>query len=82
MLPLVGWLALDRREGAFAVTIVYGFALMIALFSRADTFYWGAIMLPWYGVGYALLPRALYQLYGAIRGQRLGAMPPSPSTAA
>jgi hypothetical protein len=35
---------------------VWGYALMIGLFSRADTFYWGAIMLPWYFVGY-VLPR-------------------------
>ena len=82
MIPLVGWLALDGREGLFAALTVGGFALMIALFSRADTFYWGAIMLPWYGAGYALLPRAFYQLYGAIRGQRLGAIPPAPLTRA
>lgn len=75
MLPLVGWLAIGGREGVFAALAVYGFALMIALFSRADTFYWGGIMLPWYFVGYALLPRALVQLYGACLGQRRGEIP-------
>jgi len=76
MLPLVGWLALSGREGLFAILIVFGFGLMISLFSRADTFYWGAIMLPWYFVGYALLPRALVQVYGALRGERLGVIAP------
>jgi hypothetical protein len=76
MLPMVGWLAIGRREGAFAALAVGGMALMIALFSRADTFYWGGIMLPWYFVGYALLPRAFYQLFGALRGQPLGRIKP------
>ena len=35
---------------------------MLGVFSRADTFYWGGIMLPAYFVGFALLPRALWQL--------------------
>ena len=67
MLPLVGWLALPGRGGLFAVLFTGGLVVMISAFSRADTFYWGAIMLPWYFVGYALLPRALWQLAGAIR---------------
>lgn len=77
-LPLVGWLALGGREGIFANLLVWGYAIMIAIFSRADTFYWGAIMAPWYMVGYALLPRALVQLYWAIKGQRRGEVPPLP----
>ncbi|RVU06343.1 hypothetical protein EOE18_05835 [Novosphingobium umbonatum] len=80
MLPMVGWLALSGRDGLFAITAVGGYALMIALFSRADTFYWGAIMLPWYFAGYALIPRALTQLYGAMRGEQLAAIPPAPMT--
>ncbi|NBC35757.1 hypothetical protein GTZ99_04205 [Novosphingobium sp. FSY-8] len=75
-LPLLGWLAMDGRRGAFAILMVVGYAVMIAAFSRPDTFYWGAIMLPWYFAGFALVPRALVQIYGALRGQRLGVMPP------
>ena len=67
MLPLVGWLALPGRSGLFCAVFVGGLVLMISAFSRPDTFYWGAIMLPWYFVGYALLPRAFWQLWGAIR---------------
>jgi hypothetical protein len=28
-------------EGVFANLLVWGYAIMIAMFSRADTFYWG-----------------------------------------
>ncbi|HZU62402.1 MAG TPA: hypothetical protein VFF98_01865 [Novosphingobium sp.] len=69
MLPMVGWLALDGRRGAFCCLLVAGYAVMIAFFSRADTFYWGAIMLPWYFIGYVLLPRAVLQLWGVARGK-------------
>ena len=69
LLPLVGWCALDGRRGAFCGMLVVGYAVMIAAFSRPDTFYWGAMMLPWYFAGFALLPRALVQLAGAIRGR-------------
>jgi hypothetical protein len=79
MLPSVGWLALTGRSGLFSILLVAGYALMISLFSRPDTFYWGAIMLAWYFVGYALLPRALWQLYGAIR--RPAAPGPTPLAA-
>lgn len=78
MLPLVGWLAVGGREGLFTALAVGGFALMIGLFSRADTFYWGGIMLPWYYAGYALIPRALVQLYGALSGRVLGRIAPPP----
>ena len=67
MLPMVGWLALPGRSGLFAVLFTGGLVVMISAFSRADTFYWGAIMLPWYFIGFALLPRALWQLQAAVR---------------
>ena len=70
MLPLAGWLALPGRAGLFSIVLVAGYVVMISAFSRPDTFYWGAIMLPWYFVGWALLPRAAWQLTQAIRGKR------------
>lgn len=69
-LPLFGWLALDGRAGVFSALLWAGYAVMIGVFSRADTFYWGAIVLPAYYIGFALLPRAVMQLVGAIRGRR------------
>ncbi len=67
MLPLVGWMALPGRAGLFAVLLFAGYAVMISLFSRADTFYWGAIVMPAYFIGFPLLPRAFWQLSQAIR---------------
>lgn len=65
-LPMIGWLALDGRAGRFSAILVAGYAMILSTFSRPDTFYWGALMLPWYFVGYALVPRALAQWFGAI----------------
>lgn len=67
MLPLVGWLALPGRGGLFAILLTAGYVVVISAFSRADTFYWGAIMLPWYFAGWALLPRACCQWWQAMR---------------
>ncbi|WP_292921237.1 hypothetical protein [Novosphingobium sp. SCN 63-17] len=74
-------ISVGGREGIFANLLVWGYAVMIAMFSRPDTFYWGAIMNPWYLVGYALLPRAMVQLYWAIRGQRRAEVAPLPAGA-
>lgn len=69
MLPLFGWAALDGREGAFCTLLWAGYAVMISAFSRPDTFYWGAIVLPAYFAGFALLPRAIWQIAGVLRGR-------------
>jgi len=68
-LPMFGWFALDGRAGVFSVLLWTGYAVMIGAFSRPDTFYWGAIMLPGYFVGFALLPRAFWQLSQAMLGK-------------
>ena len=73
-LPLFGWLALDGRAGAFCALLWAGYAVMIGVFSRSDTFYWGAIVLPAYYVGFALLPRATLQLIGVLRGRPFPAL--------
>jgi len=46
---------------------VLGYAALLACFARPDTFYWGALMLPWYFIGYALVPRAVGQWVSAVR---------------
>jgi len=71
-LPMVGWLALDGRAGRFGVLAVAGYALMLSMFTRPDTFYWGAIMVPWYFAGYGLVPRALVELTRTIAGKPKG----------
>ena len=66
LLPVLGWGALDGRGGRFAVLLLGGYALMIGLFSRADNFYWGFLLLPAWLAGLALVPRGVGQLYRAI----------------
>ena len=70
LFPALGWLALDGRSGRFAVLLLFGYALMIALFSRSDNFYWGFTMVPAWFAGLALVPRAVFQLYSAITQPR------------
>jgi hypothetical protein len=70
LLPAIGWLALDGRRGAFAVLLLFGYALMIALFSRSDNFYWGFTMVPAWFAGLALVPRGLIQLTRAVTRPR------------
>ncbi|MFM5918252.1 MAG: hypothetical protein ACKOOL_12075 [Novosphingobium sp.] len=70
LLPALGWLSLSGRRGAFAALLLFGYALMIALFSRSDNFYWGFTMVPAWFAGLALVPRALGQLTGAITRPR------------
>ena len=66
LLPVLGWGALDGRGGRFAALLLGGYALMIGLFSRADNFYWGVLLLPAWLAGLALVPRGVGQLYRAI----------------
>ena len=66
LLPILGWGALDGRGGRFAALLLGGYALMIALFARADNFYWGFLLLPAWAVGLALVPRGIGQLTRAI----------------
>ena len=70
LLPALGWLALEGREGRFAALLLFGYALMIALFSRSDNFYWGFLMVPAWFAGLALVPRAAIQLTRAITRPR------------
>lgn len=66
LLPTLGWAALAGRGGAFAQLLLGGYAVMIALFARADNFYWGFLVMPAWFAGYALIPRAAVQLWRAI----------------
>lgn len=77
LLPALGWASLSGRGGLFAQLLFAGYALLLALFSRTDNFYWGFLVLPAWFAGFALVPRAVAQLAGAIRGRRGDAAPPS-----
>lgn len=67
ILPMFGWLAAKGRGGLFALLLFCGYALMMALFSRPDNFYWGAMVLPAYFIGFALLPRFCIQMTQKLR---------------
>jgi len=69
-LPLVGWLGLGGRTGLFATLWFAGFALAVSLFARSGNFYWVLLILPAYGAGLALAPRALTDLVVAALGKR------------
>lgn len=69
LLPLVGWLGLGGRTGLLATLWFAGFALAVSLFARSGNFYWVLLMLPAYGAGLALAPRALADLVAAALGK-------------
>jgi len=67
LLPLLGWAALGGRQGLFATLWFGGFLLMVSLFARYENFYWLSLVLPAYGAGLALVPRAIFDLVSALR---------------
>ena len=66
LLPVLGWGAMSGRNWLFALLLLLGYALMIALFSRPDIFYWGFLISPSWFAGLALVPRGMWQLGRAI----------------
>jgi len=67
VLPLLGWVALGARAGLFGALWYAGYLLAVSLFGRQENFYWLSLMLPAYGVGLALVPRACADLVSALR---------------
>ena len=65
LLALLGWAAMPLKQARFALLWFLGFALMLALFARAQNFYWAIMLLPAWFMGLAFLPRALVQLWQA-----------------
>jgi len=70
LLPLLGWAALGGRRGLFATLWFAGYFLATSLFARQVNFYWLSLVLPAYGAGLALVPRAVYDLVIALRLRR------------
>jgi len=66
VLPLVGWLGSGGRKGLFASLWFAGFFLAMALFARAENFYWALLILPLYAAGLAFAPRAIADLVKAL----------------
>jgi len=70
MLGLLGWAAVPLRQARFALLWFTGYALMLALFARAQNFYWAIVLLPAWFIGFAYLPRALRDLAQAALARR------------
>lgn len=67
VLSLFGWASVKTGWALRATLLIAGYAAMLALFARADTFYWALIPAPLAYVGLAFLPKALVDLAKAVR---------------
>ncbi|MFL6750245.1 MAG: hypothetical protein ACJ8E9_04220 [Sphingomicrobium sp.] len=67
ILSMVGWASVKTGWALRATLLVTGYAAMLALFARADTFYWALIPAPLAFLGLAFLPKAAADLAKAVR---------------
>jgi hypothetical protein len=58
-LALFGWSAWNDPTGLRAIALFAVYALLISLFGRVDTFYWGLLVAPVFLVGLAFVPDAV-----------------------
>ena len=61
-LSLFGWASVKSPWGLRAAILLAGYITMVALFARADTFYWALIAAPLSFAGLVFLPKALIDL--------------------
>ena len=69
-LALFGWSAWNSPLAVRALGVFAGYAALLGLFGRADTFYWGLMIAPAFLVGLAFVPDALRDLVVAARAPR------------
>lgn len=69
-LALVGWASWRDPLGLRVAATLAAFALLLALFGRVDTFYWGLMIAPTLLVGLAFAPDALRDLVAGARDRR------------
>ncbi|MDP9423253.1 MAG: hypothetical protein M3Q19_10560 [Pseudomonadota bacterium] len=67
ILSLFGWASVRTGWALRATLLIAGYAAMLALLARADTFYWALIPAPLAFVGLAFVPKALSNLADAVR---------------
>lgn len=68
LLSIFGWASV-RTGWALRVTLMMiGYGAMLAMFARADTFYWALLIAPLSLVGIAFVPRAVAVLVRSARG--------------
>jgi MFS family permease len=79
LLPLFGWASLGGRRGLFATLWFVGYIVAVSIFARRMNFYWLSLMLPVYGAGLVLVPRAVCDLVSALRRRPHAASTGSPA---
>lgn len=78
LLPFLGWASLSAARARFSLLFFAGYALLLALFARADNYYWAELLLPAWFAGLAMVPRACVTLANAlVHGARAGKRPPA-----
>ncbi|WP_431470012.1 hypothetical protein [Sphingosinithalassobacter sp. LHW66-3] len=70
-LALFGWLAWDNPLGLRMAVTLGAYAMLIALFARLDTFYWGLMVAPVLLVGLAFAPDGLRDLWRQMLDRRI-----------
>jgi hypothetical protein len=66
-LALFGWASWRDLLGLRVLTVIAGYAVLLGLFGRADTFYWGLMVAPTLLVGLSFAPDGLRDLVTALR---------------
>lgn len=69
-LSLIGWAGWRDPLAARALAVFAAYALLLALFGRPDTFYWGLMVAPTFLIGLAFAPDALRDLWVRARDRR------------
>ena len=67
---LFGWAAWNDDLALRALTVFAGYAALLSLFGRTDTFYWGLMVAPTILIGLAFVPDALRDLAAAALDRR------------
>ncbi|RIX31805.1 hypothetical protein D3M59_02045 [Sphingomonas edaphi] len=67
LLSLFGWASVRTGWALRAFLLLLGYGAMLALFARADTFYWALIAAPLSFMGLVFLPKAVSDLAKAMR---------------
>lgn len=67
IISLFGWASVRSGWALRAAILLAGYGAALALFARADTFYWALIAAPLSFVGLAFLPKAFADLAEALR---------------
>ena len=68
ILSLFGWLSVATGWALRTSLLLLGYGTMLALFARADTFYWALLVAPLSLAGLTFVPRAITTLVHASRG--------------